>query len=72
MALSGKGGGSKEPPPILLHAFIQRSAWKGRSANFAFTEFSEDYALSSGNDGSATLRLKDGVRVALRIRTPVK
>src|SRR5919107_3659439 len=27
--------------PSLLHALIHRSAWKGYSANFAFTEFSE-------------------------------
>ena len=31
--------------PALLLALIHRSAWKGNSANFAFTEFSEVHYL---------------------------
>ena len=38
--LSGRGSSFAEDPALLL-ALIHSSAWKRRSANFRFTEFSE-------------------------------
>src|SRR5215204_1063897 len=39
--LRGREGGWGRDAPVLLIALIHPSAWKGNSANFALTEFSE-------------------------------
>src|SRR5215204_7207064 len=45
------------PRQLLLLALIQPSAWKGNSANFAVTEFSEVQPRCLGMGGAPTLFL---------------